>query len=383
MPPDHFAARRTLRRGGLVLFIIAALTVVYGITTRARDSQQLVHWTNEQAVTTVSTISPSSNTNDRVLELPGRLEAYARAPIYARVSGYLKNWHVDIGSQVNAGQLLAEIETPDLDQQLLQARADVASARANVELAGITAKRWQSMLETNAVSRQEVDDRVGDHAIKQALLQAAQANLDRIQATKEFTRITAPFAGVVTARTTDIGALIDAGNTNGAPLFVVADASRIRLYVNVPQNYVAAIGPQLQASVTIPERPGQTYTARLVSSSRSVDVASGATLFQFVLDNPKGELMPGAFARATLELPATAAGLSIPASALIIGQSGLQVATVDDDNRVRLKSVTIARDMGKLIELASGIEQSDRVIDNPPEDILEGQVVRLRGEGAP
>ncbi|WP_267879240.1 efflux RND transporter periplasmic adaptor subunit [Methylobacillus glycogenes] len=209
MSSDRSASRRLVRKGGLVLVLLAGAILVYGITSRAKEHRELEQWTDEQAIPSVTLISPSSDSNARNLELPARLEAFARAPLYARASGYLKSWSADIGSQVKAGQVLGEIETPDLDQQILQAKADVASARVNAELAGTTAKRWQSMLGSDSVSRQEVDERTGDYAAKQAILQAAQANLDRIQANKGFTKLVAPFDGVVTARSTDVGALIN------------------------------------------------------------------------------------------------------------------------------------------------------------------------------
>ncbi|MCB5186074.1 efflux RND transporter periplasmic adaptor subunit [Methylobacillus gramineus] len=377
MSSDRSAPRRTTRRGGLVLVIIAAVIVAYGLTTRAKESRELKQWTDEQAVPTVTLISPTTDSSSASLELPARLEAFARAPIYARASGYLKSWKADIGTQVKAGQELGEIETPDLDQQLLQAKADVASAKVNAELAGTTAKRWQSMLNSDSVSRQEVDERVGDYAAKQAILQAAQANLDRVQANKVFTKLVAPFEGVVTARSTDIGALINVGSAAGLPLFVVSDTRKLRLYVSVPQNYASSIGKGAVAKVSIPGQPGKTYSATLVASSQSVDASSGTTLFQFLVPNPDGELLPGGFARVSLELPANTASLSIPASALIVRQDGLHVATLDANNQVALKEVTIARDLGKTIELSSGISADDKLVDSPADDISDGLVVRI------
>ncbi|MCB5188695.1 efflux RND transporter periplasmic adaptor subunit [Methylobacillus caricis] len=377
MSSDRSAPRRTLRRGGLVLVIIAAVIVAYGLTTRAKEGRELKEWTDEQAVPTVTLVSPTTDTSTGTLELPARLEAFARAPIYARASGYLKSWKVDIGTQVKTGQELGEIETPDLDQQLLQAKADVASAKVNAELAGTTAKRWQSMLNTDSVSRQEVDERMGDHAAKQAILQAAQANLDRIQATKGFTRLVAPFDGVVTARSTDIGALINVGSAAGLPLFVVSDIRKLRLYVSVPQNYASSIGKGTVAKVSIPGQPGKTYTATLVASSQSVDISSGTTLFQFLVPNPDGELLPGGFARVSLDLPANTPSLSIPASALIVRQDGLHVAIVGANNQVSLKEVVIARDLGKTIQLSSGINADDKLVDSPPDDISDGLIVRV------
>lgn len=380
MPSDQIAPRpshHTLRISGIVAALIAAAIVVTGITTRANSNEKLKQWTNERAIPSVSVVTPSNEGAASMLELPGRFEAYARAPIYARVSGYLKSWKVDIGAQVKAGQLLGEIETPDLDQQLLQARADLASAQANVELAETTAKRWQAMLKTDSVSRQEVDDKTGDFASKEAMVKAAQANVDRLLATKSFARIVAPFDGTVTARDTDTGALINAGGGSGPALFEVSDTRKLRLYVNVPQNYVSSAKSGTKANITVPEHAGKTYTATVESSSQSVDVASGTTLVQLAVDNAAGELLPGGFANVSLHLPTNAAILNVPASALIFDQSGLRVATVGADNKVLMKPVTIARDLGKVVELSSGIALTDRVIESAPDGITDGDAVNV------
>ena len=380
MPSNQIAPRpshHTLRISGIVAALIAAAIVVTGIATRANSNEKLKQWTNEQAIPSVSVVMPGNGGSASMLELPGRFEAYSRAPIYARVNGYLKSWKVDIGAQVKTGQLLGEIETPDLDQQLLQARADLANAQANVELAATTATRWQSMLDSGAVSRQEVDDKTGDLASKKALIKAAQANVDRLLATKSFARIVAPFDGTVTARDTDTGALINAGGGSGPALFEVSDTRKLRLYVNVPQNYVSSAKPGTKANITVPEHAGKTYTATVESSSQSVDVASGTTLVQLAVDNAAGELLPGGFANVSLHLPTNATILNVPASALIFDQSGLRVATVGADNKVLMKPVTIARDLGKVIELSSGIALTDRVIEGAPDGIANGDAVNV------
>lgn len=373
--PQH--STRTLRISGIVVAIIAVVIVVIGITSRASNDDKLKKWTDEQAVTTVNIIRPDSQGSSATLDLPGRFEAYTRAPIYARVSGYLKSWKVDIGGKVKAGQLLGEIETPDLDQQLLQARADLASAQANVELAKTTAKRWQEMWNTNSVSRQELDDRNGDYATKQAMVKSAQANVDRLIATKNFAKVVAPFDGTVTARDTDTGALINAGGGSGPALFEVSDTRKLRLYVNVPQNNVTSIKPGTEADITLPEYPGKTYNARVESLSRAVDVSSGTTLIQLVVDNTAGELLPGGFANVSLHQAGAAATFSIPASALIFDKSGLRVATVGADNKVLLKTVTISRDLGKVIQLGSGVTVEDHIIESPPDGLANGELVRV------
>jgi RND family efflux transporter MFP subunit len=372
-------SRRGLRLAGIVIAVIAVVIVVHGAITRASESAHLRDWTEAQALPTVSVAPPNSGANSSGLELPGRLEAFARAPIYARVSGYLKSWKVDIGAAVKAGELLAEIETPDLDQQLLQARADLATAQANATLSGTTAKRWQAMLGSDSVSKQEVDEKTGDLAAKQALVAAARANLDRIIAMKGFTRIVAPFDGTVTARNTDVGALINVGGGVGQELFVISDTKKLRAYVSVPQNYVPSVPPGTKATLNVPEHADKTYAATVESSAQSVSAASGTTLMQLSVDNSAGELMPGSYASVRLAMAGNATALSVPASALIFDAKGLAVATVGSDNRVVLKSVTIARDLGKVIEISSGLAANDRVIESPPDGIANGAEVRIAG----
>lgn len=378
MPSDTPAlSRRSLRLAGIVLILVALAVVVIGMVIRVLDNRHLREWTDAQAIPTVVVNLPGTGKNVVTLDLPGRLEAYARAPIYARVSGYLKSWKADIGASVKSGQLLAEIETPDLDQQLLQAKADLVSAESAASLSATTAKRWQAMLGSDAVSRQEVDEKTGDLANKQAMVKAAQANVDRYQAMKGFTRIVAPFAGKVTARSTDVGALINAGSGVGPELFVVSDTRKLRVYVNVPQNYAPGIKPGGKAQVSVPEYPGKFYPATVESSAQSINAASGAMLVQLVVDNAAGELLPGSYAVINFNLPNTKPALSIPSSALIFDKAGLRVATVDKADKIVLKSVTIARDMGKLIEIGSGLTAEDRVIESPPDGIVDGEPVHV------
>ncbi len=380
MPPDTSVpnvALRKLRLAGIAAAAIVIIIVVAGLSLRASSNEHLRNWTDEQAIPSVSTLKPGKHGGTPSLDLPGRLEPYSRASLYARVSGYLKSWKVDIGTPVKAGQLLAEIETPDLDQQLLQGKADLASAQANASLAEITAKRWQLLLSSNYVSKQAVDEKTGDFMAKKALRDSAQANLDRLQAQKNFTRIVAPFDGLITARGTDIGALINAGSGVGQELFEVSKTNTLRVYVNVPQTYVPSIPPGTKARITVPEHPGKIYAAAVASSAQAVNIASGATLMQILVDNANGELLPGAFANVSFDLPHNLVVLSVPASALMFDKAGLRVATVGPDNKVMLKAVTIMRDLGKIIELSSGLAPDDRVIENPPDGIAEGDLVRI------
>ncbi|HEY9380161.1 MAG TPA: efflux RND transporter periplasmic adaptor subunit, partial [Burkholderiales bacterium] len=372
MPPEtpvEEASPRKVRLAVIVAAIVVTIIVITGLVMRKSDDKQLREWTDDQAIPTVAILKPGKRGNVATLDLPGRLEAFSNASLYARVSGYLKSWKVDIGKPVKAGQLLAEIETPDLDQQLLQAKADLVSAEATAALAEITAKRWQLLLDSKYVSKQAADEKNGDFRTKRALAQSARANVDRLKALKNFARIVAPFDGIVTARGTDIGALINGGSGSGIgagigpgstggmgqELFQISSTTRLRVYVNVPQTYVPSIRPETQAKITVPERPGQSYVATVASSAQAVDIASGSTLMQILVDNAAGELLPGAFANVSFDLPHDVEVLSVPASALMFDKAGLRVATVGADNKVVLKTVTIMRDLGKIIELGSGL----------------------------
>jgi RND family efflux transporter MFP subunit len=385
-PPDAVRTsappRRGLRLTGIVFAIAAVVIVATGLYSRASGNARLREWTDAQAIPVVAVAPPASGANAGALELPGRLEAFSRAPIYARVSGYLKSWKYDIGAHVKAGQVLAEIETPDLDQQLQQARADLNTAQANEKLSEVTADRWQKILKSNAVSKQDVDEKVSDLAAKRAAVASAKANVDRFVAMKGFTHIVAPFDGVVTARNTDVGALINVGTAAGLELFVISDTHKLRAYVNVPQAYVRNIQPGTKAELTVPEHPEKSYAATIETSSQAVTASSGTTLMQLVVDNSADELLPGSYANARLQLPSNAEALSIPASALIFDAKGLSVATVGADNRVAVKAVTIARDLGSKIEIASGLGANDRVIQNPPDGIATGAEVRIAGSAA-
>ncbi|NGZ83832.1 efflux RND transporter periplasmic adaptor subunit [Duganella aceris] len=361
---------------GIGLTVIAAALVVAGLASRQLQAEQLKEGAADHSVPTVSLLA-AANINAAPLELPARIEPWARAPIYARVSGYLKSWKLDIGAPVKAGQLLAEIETPDLDQQLLQAKAELVTARSNLGLSSSTATRWKALLESNAVSKQEADEKAGDLAAKQSIVSALQANVDRVQALQRYTRLTAPFDGIVTARNTDIGALINVGGAAGSELFVISDVRKLRVYVNVPQRQVALVRPGSTVKLNVPERPGKTYTATVQSQAQSIVAGSGTMLVQLVADNAAGELLPGGFATVSFETAADASRMSLPPGALMFGKNGVQVATVGTDNRVVLKKVTVARDFGNVIELDSGLDRADRVIESPPDGIANGDLVRV------
>ncbi len=375
--------RRGLKYAAIGAVCLAALIVVTGVLSRSYKAAETKNWTSAQEIPTISTVTPSSATGAQTLVLPGTLQAYYNAQIYPRVSGYVHAWYDDIGARVQAGQLLATIDTPELDQQLVQARADLASAEANMELARTTAKRWSSLVAQDAVSKQESDEKSGDFKVKTALVNAAKANVDRLSALKAFSRIVAPFTGYVTARKTDIGALVNAGAgaSPNSELFDVAEVDKLRLYVRVPQSYSARIKPGDTATLTVPEHPGQTFKAVLTSTANAVSDNSGTLLIELAVANPQDQLKAGDYAEVTFDLPSTGAAgsgmLRLPSSALLFLKTGLEAAVVDSNNRVQLKRVTVGRDLGSVIEVSSGLSPSDRVINNPPDSIANGELVRV------
>ncbi len=371
-------SRRSLRVAGTIGILVALGIVAAGLTLRAADARKLKTWTDAQAVPTVNLVQPMSNTNGESLQLPGRLEAFTQAPIFAQVSGYLKSWSVDIGAPVKAGQELAVIETPELDQQILQARADLQSAQANAALAEITAKRWQALAGTDSVAQQDVDTRTADYTAKEAIVAASKASLDRLVATKAFARIVAPFDGVVTARDTDVGALINAGSGGVAPeLFAVSDVKQLRVYVQVPQNYAPAVRVGTTATLTVPEYPDRQFRARVIAAADSVNPTSGTTLIQLLVDNSQGKLLPGGFASLRFTLPIPADTVRVPAGAIVFDNRGVEVATLGANDRVLFKHVTISRDLGNSVEIGSGLATTDRVIDTPPDGLVDGDAVHI------
>jgi RND family efflux transporter MFP subunit len=378
--PDQNTSRPVMRRlrwvGGAFV-LLAVVIVAHGMVARATQNSRQHKLTDAQAVPTVTIVAPNIGQDHASLDLPGRLEAYIRAPIYARVPGYLKDWKHDIGAKVKAGDVLAEIDTPDLDQQLEQARADLSVAQSNAKLAQIGAERWQSLANTDAVAKQDVDQRTFTWNANVAQVKAAQANVERLLAEEGFKRLVAPFDGIVTARETDIGALINVGAAGGAELFVVSETSKLRVYVNVPQNFVPSVPPGTKATITVPEHPGKTYIGTVEASAQAVNPSSGTTLMQLIVDNSAGEMMPGDYASIHLQITSATDVLRVPSSALIFDAKGLSIATVGADNHVLIKPVSIERDLGAVVEIASGLAPSDRVIENPPDGIGTGAEVHL------
>lgn len=378
--PDAQAAPRTvstrrLKLAGAAALVLAAVVVAGGLAARVSADQSLKAWTRDQAIPTVSLASVAGG-GHADLVLPGQLQAFYTAPIHARTSGYLRRWYVDIGARVKAGQVLAEIDTPDLDQQVLQARANLATAQANQRLSAITAKRWEGLVAQDAVSRQEADEKAGDLAARNSVVNAARADLDRLLALESFKRITAPFDGVVTARNTDIGQLISVGGSADTALFTVADQHRLRVYVSVPQNYSALVHHGLTAQLSVPEYPGQDFTASVVNDAQAVG-RNGALLVELQIDNPDGRLKPGAYAQVAFKLATAATTTTVTSTAILFKHDGPTVAVVGADNHVKIRSVTIVRDLGTEVEIGAGLQPGERVIDNPPEALANGDLVRV------
>ncbi|WP_300239985.1 efflux RND transporter periplasmic adaptor subunit [Pseudomonas sp.] len=386
MSPDHTPSRKRLMLLGIGSLSLAALLVANGLAARTRHERAVAAWTETAAVPQVLVLQPQPNVLGDTLRLPAHLEAWSKAPIHARVSGYLKDWSQDIGAKVSAGQVLAHIDSPDLDQQVAQARARMVQQQANARLAQTTAERWQNLLASHSVSRQEADEKTSNAAAAKANADAAAADYGRLSALEDYKTIRAPFAGTLTARHTDIGQLIKADNDSDPELFDLADTHKLRLYVPISQNYASVIRPGLQAQLTVPEHPGQHFSAQLLGDSTAIDPRSGTLLAQFVAANPDGALMPGDYAEATLAIPADTHGVSIPASALIFRAQGTQVALIDSAKRVHLRSIHIGLDLGERLVIDQGLQATDQVIDNPPDALREGDLVQLAdagGEHAP
>jgi RND family efflux transporter MFP subunit len=394
-PPTHAAGEQTahdrytpevlrhprprwLKPLGVAALAIAAVAVIAGVVTRSVASASLKTTAAAAAISTVDLIAPTADTAAESLVLPADVEANDMAAIHPRVSGYIRKWDVDIGAHVKTGQLLADIDTPDLDQQLAQAKASLATATAKQGVAKTSADRWSRLLAKNAVSQQETDEKTGDFVERSADVQAAKADVDRLLALESFKRIVAPFDGVVTARTAHVGALVAAGTPNDPGLFTVADVHRLRIYVHVPQVYSSELTAGMEASVTVPEFPGREFTARLASTSEAVGAQSGALTAELQIDNPDQALKPGDYAQATFKLaPAAQGTLRLPASALMFRQKGMAVGVVDAQSRAHLRYVTLRRDLGASVEIATGLSASDRVINNPPDSLEDGEKVRV------
>jgi RND family efflux transporter MFP subunit len=335
--------------------------------------------TQELAVASVAVVQPKASSGGQELVLPANVQAFVDAPIYARINGYLKRWYVDMGAHVKEGQLLAEIDTPEVNQQLRQAHADLATAEANMHLSQITAERYRDLLKSDSVSRQEADNAAGDYAAKQAIVQSAQANVKRLQETQSFQKIYAPFSGVISARNTDVGALIDAGSSGGTrtELFHLVQPDKLRVYVNIPEAFAPAAKPGLSADLVLSEYPGKSFEGKLVRTADAIDRTTRTLPVEIDVDNPTGVLLSGAYAEVHLKLPGPASSLIVPVNVLLFRSEGLRAAVVRDGQHAELVPLTIGRDYGSEVEVLSGLKPDDNVIINPPDSLVSGQAVRV------
>jgi len=372
---------RSARRWWIAVLALAAVAaiVVSGILPRIHARADLDKETAEMAIPTVSVVQPKRGAPAEEIVLPANVQAYIDSPIYARTNGYLKQWYVDIGAHVKAGQLLAEIDTPEVNQQLRQARADLNTAEANLNLSRITTDRYNDLLKTDSVSKQDADNAAGDYAAKQAIVHSAEANVKRLEELQSFQKIYAPFTGVITARNTDIGALIDSGASGGqrTELFHIAQPDKLRVYVNVPEAYSQAARVGLTADLALAEFPGRLFQGKLVRTANAIDTPTRTLLVEIDVDNPTGTLLSGAYAEVHLKLPGANSSLILPVNALLFRSEGLRVATVPDGQHAELKPVTLGHDFGNEVEVVSGLSGDETVIVSPPDSLVSGQAVHI------
>ncbi len=363
----------------LLAVVTAAVIVVAGLLPRIQARTALRRETAEMAVPAVVVVQPKRSAPAQEIVLPANVQAFADAPIYARTNGYLKRWYVDIGTRVKEGQLLAEIDTPEVNQQLRQSRADLATAQANLNLSKITSERYAGLLMSDSVSKQEADNAAGDYEAKQANLQSAQANVKRLEELKSFQKIYAPFSGVITARNTDIGALIDSGSSGGVrtELFHIVQPDKLRVYVSVPQIYSQAAKPGLTAELTLSEFPGRPFVGKLVRTANAIDPTSRTLLVEIAVNNPIGQLFTGSYAEVHLKLPTAASAFILPVNTLLFRSEGLRIAAVGDGQHVELRPITLGHDFGSEVEVIAGLNGGENVIVNPPDSLVTGETVRI------
>jgi RND family efflux transporter MFP subunit len=378
MPPEDIKtpSRQSLLTAATAAVLLASIVVGYGFVGRAQSKQEVVQWTNTQTIPTVALIQPTPASPHQTLTLPGNIQPYNRAAIFARVNGYVKSWDHDIGSPVKAGQALAAIDAPDLDQQLSQAKATLASVRANLQIASLTANRNNILLQKQIVAQQLADQTTADATAKEAVVDANEANVRQLEAMQSFKTLAAPFDGVVTARNVEIGQLISPGGS-GPPLFEVSDLHRVRIFVQVPQSFSAGLVPGLKATFEMPQYPGVQFDATLSHISKSINASSHSMQVELQADNAAGKFFGGSYCNVHFEIPTDANLVTIPSTALVTGNQGTQVATLDRDNKVVLKNVQLGRDLGDSVEVIAGLSQSDRIINTPPETLAAGDTVRV------
>jgi RND family efflux transporter MFP subunit len=385
--PVHTAPSESPSTGGkvmrivtiLVIVAVVAMAVIWGISSRREANAQLSQETRDLAIPTVSVIHPKLGAPQQEIVLPGNMQPYTDAPIFARTSGYLKKWYADMGASVKTGQLLAEIDSPELDQQLSQARADLATAQANFSLAELTATRYKDLQKTDSVAQQDVDNAMGNFDARKAAVASAQANVKRLEQLQSYEKVYVPFDGLITARNTDIGQLIDSGSSGGTAreLFHIAALNTLRVYVNVPQIYSPQIRPGLHAALVLNEFPGKEFVGTIVRSSGAIDNATRTLLTEVDVDNSSRLLKPGGYVEVHLKLPSPVNTYTIPVNATIFKAAGLQVATVKDGKTIALIPVTPGRDYGTEMEIVAGLKADDWVVLNPSDSLTEGATVRV------
>ena len=384
MPSEDIKApsRRSLLTAATAAVLLAGAVVGYGFMERAQSKQEVVQWTNSQAIPTVALAQPIPGGTHQTLTLPGNIQPFNRAAIFARVNGYVKSWDHDIGSPVKAGQVLATIDAPDLDQQLGQAKATLASVRANHQIASLTANRNNILLQKQIVAQQLADQTDADAKAKEAVVDANVANVRQLEAMQSFKALAAPFDGVVTARNVEIGMLINSGGS-GQPLFEVSDLHRVRIFVQVPQSFTAGLVPGMKATFEMPQYPGVQFDATLSHTSKAMNANSHSMQVELQADNAAGKLFGGSYCNVHFEVPIDANLVKIPSTALITGNQGTQVAALDGNDKVVLKSVRLGRDLGDSVEVVAGLSPSDRIINSPPETLASGDAVRLAAATPP
>src|ERR1700704_4702729 len=369
-------SRRSLLTAAAAAILLASVVVGYGFVDRAQSKQEVVQWTNTQAITTVALAQLIPGSAHQTLTLPGNIQPFNRAAILARVNGYVKAWDHDIGSPVKAGQVLATIDAPDLDQQLGQAKATLASVKANHQIASLTANRNNILLQKQIVAQQLADQTDADAKAKEAVVDANEANVRQLEAMQSFKTLAAPFDGVVTARNVELGMLINSGGS-GQPLFEVSDLHRVRIYVQVPQSFSAGLIPGMKATLEMPQYPGVQFEATLSHISKSINASSHSMQVELQADNSAGKFFGGSYCNVHFELPSDANLVKLPSTALVTGNQGTQVAVLGGDNKVVLKNVQLGRDLGDSVEVTAGLSPSDRVINSPPETLAAGDTVRV------
>src|SRR3984885_9964693 len=366
-----------VKQYSLIAAIVAIVLAVWGVVSRIHTRSELRRTTTASAVLTVVTAKPQLSDAGNELVLPGIVQAYIESPVNARTNGYVRIWYTDIGARVHKGQLLAEIETPEVDRELAQARADLDTAQANFALSNNTTAGWQGLLQTKAGAKQDADNRAGDAAAKTAMVESARQNVQRLSDLESFKRVLAPFDGVVTARNTDVGYLINAGQSPNTELFRVADIHKLRIYAQVPEAYAAATETGLKAQLHFAERPGKTYEADTVRTSNSLDPSARTLQVELQLDNRQSELFPGSYTEVHFRLPSSTDTLRLPANTILFRSDGLQVAVVQNQDTIKIKKVVQGRDFGKTVEILTGLDPTDEVVVNPPDSINDGMHVRI------